>query len=373
MSNLVAVADNTFTTAATWGLVDHALVSTSTGSTALTTGNLDSAVFTPTANALVGVCIRLASRAAGSPTNTITITLRNFTTSTNIQSVTANVSDLPESAAGTDSQGGWHYFKFSASHTPNGADTYVIRATLSSTSTAVSLATNGTANNFQRLLVRSTTQAPVAGDDMYMAQTLDGSTNPATVTTRTVTMNSVAATDYGTAVTTTYQPAISVSKACVFAYGTTAATNYILRISGQLSVFSGGIFRIGSSGAEIPRDSTAVLEFDNAADGQFGLRALSGSTVTAHGLSRTSGKDQWMCLLTADEAAASTSIDVDTDTGWLTTDEVLFPSTTTLSPSSVNTIVGDPTVNEDSSSVVYNPPIKSGHTLFAPFEKLFSV
>jgi hypothetical protein len=327
MANLVNVADGNFTAAATWGLVDHALISTNTGATALTTGNLDSATFVPSANVMIGVALRLASRAAGAPTNTITVTLRNSTTATDVQSVTANVSDLPAATAGADSEGGWHFFKFNATHTPNGADSYVIRCTLSSTSTAVSLATNGVANNWQRLLVRQTTQAPAAGDDLYMAQTLDGTTNPATVVARSVTMNSTAATDYGTAVVNKYQTALCVSKACTLSYGTAAATNYILRISGTFSVFSGGVFNIGSSGAEIPRDSTAVLEFDNAADGQFGLRITNLGTFRAQGLSRSSGKDVWMCRLNADEAVASTTMDVDTDTGWLNGDEVLIAST----------------------------------------------
>jgi hypothetical protein len=331
MANLVCGATGNFTAAGTWFLVDHSLISTNTGSTALTTGNLDSATFVPTANAINGIVVRLASRAAGSPTNTITIILRNSTTGTDVLTITANVSDLPAATAGNNSEGGWHYFKASGTHTPNGTDNYVVRATLSSTSTAVSLATNGTANNWQRLIVRTTTQAPAAGDDLYMAQTLDGSTNPATVTARTITMDSTAATDYGTGVVNIYQSAVNVSKACTFAYATTAATNFILRISGLLAVYSGGTFRIGSSGAEIPRDSTAVLEFDNAADGQFGIRILNLGTFTAHGLSRTSGKDQWMALLTADEAAASTTIDVDTDTGWLNGDEVLITSTSRTS------------------------------------------
>lgn len=359
MANLVNVADGNFTAAATWGLVDHALVSTSVAATALTTGNLDSATFIPTANALIGVCVRLASRAAGAPTNTITIILRNSTTATDIATVIANVSDLPAATAGTDSEGGWHFFKFSASHTPNGTDSYVIRATLSSTSTAVSLATNGTANNWQRLLVRSTTQAPAAGDDLYCAQTLDGSTNPATVTARSVTMNETAATDYGTAQTNTYQPAISVSKACTLAYGTTAATNYVLRVSGQLSVFSGGIFRIGNTGAEIPRDSTAVLEFDNAADGQFGLRVLNGSTFTAYGLSRTAGKEVWKTLLSADEAAASTTIDVVDDTGWLNGDEVNIASTTRTSGQSENATLN---ANAGATSFTISAGLTNAHS-----------
>lgn len=331
MATLTNIANGNFTAAATWAPADHVLLSTNVGATALTASPLDSATFVPTAVALIGIVVRVASRAAGAPTNTITITLRNSTTATDVASVTANVSDLPAATSGTDSEGGWHFFKFSATHTPNGTDNYVVRAVLSATTTAVSLATNGTANNWQRIIVRDATQAPAAGDDMYCAQTLDGSTNPATVTARSVTMNSTANTDYGSAVVSKYQPAISVSKACTFAYGTTAATNYILRISGLFAVYSGGVATIGSSGAEIPRDSTAILEFDNAGDGQFGVRVLNLGTFRAHGLSRTAAKDVWFALLAADEAAASTTIDVDTDTGWLNGDEVVITSTTRTS------------------------------------------
>lgn len=359
MANLVCGATGNFTAAATWLLVEHALLSTNTATTALTTGNLDSATFVPAANALIGIVVRVANRAAGSPTNTITIILRNSTAGTDAASVTANVSDLPATSVGTDSEGGWHFFKFSATHTPNGTDSYLVRATLSSTSTAVSLATNGTANNWQRLVVRDTTQAPAAGDDLFMAQTLDGSTNPATVTSRTVTMESTAATDYGSAVVSTYQPAVSVSKACTFTYQTSAATNYVLRISGLLAVYSGGIFRIGNTGAEIPRDSTAVLEFDNASDGQFGLRCLNGSTFTAYGLSRTSGKEIWMTRLSADEAIASTTMDVTDDTGWLNGDEVIIASTTrTSGQTEIRTL----NANAGASSFTISAGLTNAHT-----------
>jgi hypothetical protein len=324
MADLVAIATGNFTAAATWGLVDTTskLVSTNTGTTALTTGNLDSATFTPGAITVAGVAIRLGSRASGAPANTITITLRNSTGSVDIASVTANVSDLPVSSAGNNNEGGWHYFKFNGTFLLVAATNYVIRATLSSTSTAVALCTNGTANNWQRLLVTTTTQAPAAGDDMYMAQTLDGAATPATVTARTVTMNQTAATDYGSGVVNLYQPGLSVSKACTLSYGIAAATNYLLRLSCTLSVFSGGTFNIGSSGSEIPRDSTAVLEFDNAADGQFGIRVLNLGTFNAYGLSRTAAKNQWKCLLTSTAAAAATTLNVDTDTGWLNGDEI---------------------------------------------------
>jgi len=362
MAHCVAVADGNLTTAATWGVVDVGAtsvnVSNSTGSTALTTGNLDSATFTPAANALIGVVVKLAARAAGSPSNTMTVTLRNSTTATNIASVTVNVSDLPAATAGANSEGGWHYLRFSASHTPNGTDLYVIRATLSSTSTAVSLGTNGTANNWQRMLVRSTTAAPGAGDDMHIPQDFDGSANPATLTARTVTMNSVAATDYGSADTVNTVAALDISKGGTLTWGTTAATAYILRLSGHLKVYSGGTYNMGTTGTPMPRDSTAILEFDCAADWAFYLSVMNGGTLVAQGLSRTSGKNVTRALTTAAIAATNTTINIDTDTGWLSGDEVYIAASNRTATSSEGKILN---ADAGASSFVVTVAMSNAH------------
>jgi hypothetical protein len=324
MAHCVAVADGNLTTAATWGVVETVSlnVSNNTGVTALTTGNLDSAAFIPGANALIGVCVRLAVRASGAPTNTMTIRLRNSTTATDIESVTVNVSDLPASSSGTVSAGGWHFMRFNASHTPNGTDSYVIRATLSATTTAVSLATNGTANNWQRILVRDTTAAPAAGDDMHVPQQFNGSSNPATLTARTVTMDSTAATDYGSADTNNYVAALDISKGSTLTWATTAATNFLLRLSGHLKIYSGGTMNMGTVATPCPRGSTHILEFDCAADWAFYLSVMNGGTFNGQGLSRTSGKDVTKALTAAAIAATDTTVNIDADTGWLSGDEV---------------------------------------------------
>jgi hypothetical protein len=330
MADLVSVADGNLTAAATWGTIEATsrLISTSTGATALTTGNLDSAAFVPAATALQGVCVRVANRASGSPTNTLTVHLRNSTTATNVKSVTVNVSDLPVSSTGTDSEGGWLYLKFASTQTPNGTDSYVIRATLSATTTAVSLATNGTANNWQRMLVTTTTAAPAAGDDLHIVGVFDGASSPATTATRTVTMDSTSATDYGSASTNQYTAALDISTRGTLTYGTTASTNYVLRLSGHLSVYRNGTLAIGTAATPIPRSATAVLEFDCAADNDFGLLVKSGGIVTAEGQSRTSGKNVVWTLLTADQSAGATSATVQDDTGWLSGDEIGIASTT---------------------------------------------
>ena len=332
MANLVCTANGNFTTAATWAACDaNSVLDSEAGSTALTTGNLDSATFVPAAVAIDAVLVKLASRAAGSPSNTITITLRNSTAGTNAFSVTVNVSDLKPCGA-TQREGGWYLFKAGATHTPNGADSYLIRATLSATTTAVSLWTNGTANNWSRMCRTITTQAPAAADRMIIVKEM---TAAATSTARSVTMNNTASTTFGSATglsTSNWQcAAINIGNGGTLIWGTTAATNYFLSLTGSIVAHSGGTWTIGDTGAEIPRDSTAIIEFVMTTSGDSRPGSLGDATTRFKGLSRTSGKDIVWCSLSADEAAASTTIDVDTDTGWKNGDIVAIASTTRTS------------------------------------------
>lgn len=326
MANKVAVATGNWLTAGTWFEVDHNLISTNTGVTALTTGNLDSATFVPGNVAIQGVLIRLGVRASGSPTNTLTIHFRNSTTATNARTVVVNVSDL-QVCDNTLRNGGWYFLKFSSALTPNGTDSYVIRATLSATSTAVSLCTNGTANNWQRVLVKTSTSVIGAGDDGFICGTYDGATSPATPASTTVTMDETASTDYGSASAGGEVFGLCVNNRATLSYGTSAATDYVLRLSGWMRVFAGGTFNMGTTGTPIPRGSTAVLEFDCASDAQFGLWIDGLATCNIRGLSRTSGKNVSWCLLSGDEAAAQTVLSVDTDTGWLSGDAVVIAGT----------------------------------------------
>ena len=360
MADLVAIANGNLTAAATWGVVDNTskLISTSVSQSTLTVAAQDSTTFIPGAITVAGIVVKLTARAAGAPTNTITVTLRNTTAGTDAASVTANVSDLPFTTTGVDNEGGFHYFKFSAPVLLVAGNSYAVRMLLSATTTVVSMGTNGTAANWVRMLVTTTTQTPIAGDDMHLAQTLDGATNPATVVARTVSMDSTAATDYGSAVVSNYVGALTISKACTFTYLTTAATNFILRLSGTLIVFAGGSFKMGDTGAEIPRNSTAVLEFDNGADGQFGIRLLASSSFTAFGLSRTVGKNQWMALQTADAIATATTVNIDTDTGWLAGDEVIMPSTSRIRTETDLRVLN---ANAGASSFVTTVGLTNGH------------
>lgn len=291
------------------------LLSTSTGTTALTTGNLDSATFTLTAAAMQYLMIRLGSRAAGSPSNTMTITLVNSTSAGNRVPAAwvINVSDLPPCTTTSD-DGGYILLKANATWTPNGTDVYLIRATLSATTTAVSLCTNGTANNWQRAVCKAATATPAAADDMHIAAIFSNSTNPATRTTVAMTQDQTAATDYGSANTNYRIPALAISAGSLTS-GVAAATNYILQLSGSCAVFAQGTLNLGTVATPQTRGGKTTLQFDCAADGDFGLYNRNGTCI-GQGVEPTSGKLVTWTLLTADVAAAGTAMTVSDDTGW---------------------------------------------------------
>lgn len=343
MADLVAISDGNLT-ASIWGLVDTTskLISTNASShTGLTTSGQDSTAFTPGAITVKGVAVRLGQRGAGSPTNTMTITLRNSTAGTDVASVTVNVSDLPECGM-TEVDGGWVYVQFASTHLLLAATNYVVRALLSSTSTAVSIRTDGTNANWQRMLITTTTQAPAAGDDMHITATFDGTNNPATKTARSVTMDSTSATDYGSASTNSEQPAMTISTGGTLVFS--IAANTILQLSGWLIIYRGGTYTMGAGASPVPTGTTATLQFDCAADGDFGFMNRNG-TRTTKGEPRTSGKAVVATLLTADVAAGGGSPqtwNVAHDTGWLSGDEVgIAPTARTYSQFEARTLNAD--------------------------------
>lgn len=320
MATYIATADGNLGTAATWGLVDvTSLLDSEAGNTALTTSFVSSSVFTPGAITADGIAVKIATRAS-SPTGTISVRLFNSTLAAAVAgtTVTINVSDISRTELASN---GWFLFKFAAPVLLIVATNYTVQAT-SSSAAQVNLFRDGTANNWARMLrTTSIIAAPGAGDNFFI---LGEWTAAASKTNRSVTMNSTAATDFGAASTTL--AGVGISLGGTLTYGNTAATNYILRLSCLLTVWAGGIFTIPT----MPRDSTAVLEFDCAADGDFGI-ANSWGTITLVGQSRTSGKNIISCLLNTDEAAAQTVLGVDTDTGWLSGDVVAIGSTTRTS------------------------------------------
>lgn len=332
MAVLLSRATGNLTTAATWALVDSTSYSNSeSGSTTVPTSagaGARSAGATTGNITIDAIALKLCQRT--STTGTLTVELWNNTDTTIVSgtTVTINCADLP-SASSISLEGGWVVFKFASSVTLANAKSYMVQVTASNAGTTI-FWTNGTANNWSRALRTTTTQAPVAGDDMIVAGEHTGA---GTGNDLTVTNDQTAATDYGSNTNSTVTPALSVCKRGTLKWADGSAGNPYLRLSGHLIVYNGGTLNIGTTGTPIPRDSTAILEFDPAADGDMGLIGRNGATVNIQGLSRTSGKNIWKTLLTADASASggapsTSTLTIADDTGWLSGDMVAIASTT---------------------------------------------
>ena len=364
MSVLVSVASGNFTTNTTWGLVDTTSYLNAENATEslLTTAysGTRSSAFTPGAITVSHLGVKLCERIG--TTGTMSVSLRNATIGLDDfvagTEVTIDVADLPV-ALETSINGGWMFFKLATPILLLAANDYNIQAKTSS-ATQVDLWCDGTADNISRAIVVTTNQSPVAGDDLIIAEEKTGQ---GTANAFTVTMDDQSTTDYGAASTSLVTPALAICDGGTLTYATTAATNFNLRLSGHLIVYSGGILNMGTTGTPMPRGSTAVLEFDPAADGGFGLTVRNLGTFVAQGLSRTSGKNVVSCKLNTDEAAAQTTLGVDTDTGWLDGDQVVVASTTrTASQSELRTLSG----NAGASSFDITAGLTNAHSGTSP-------
>ncbi len=313
MANLISYASGNLTGAATWKAAEAGTGSASptvtTNVTSSTTSYVNCPQFTiVNGDVIEGILIHCRRLSA---TGTFTVGLFDDSVSTTVaqQEVTVNASDLPASLS-------WVFFKFSATHTGDGGADYRI-GIKSSTANTVSVArASATAADWCKLLRTSATATAVAADNLYVVGEW---TAAATGSDVTVTMDSTAATDYGR---------MDIGQRGILTWGTSAATAYVLQISGILNVWAGGTYNQGTVATPMPRDSTATLQFDCTTDGEFGLVVNDLGTAVLQGQSRTSGKLVDRCLLSVNESAGSTSLDVDTDTGWLDNDRIAVASTT---------------------------------------------
>lgn len=326
MAVLCSIATGNWTAAATWGLVDSTSYLNAEDSTEslLTTlySNTRSQAFTPGAITISHIAVKLCERIG--TTGTISVSLRNstlglddFVTGTE---VTINVSDLP-AALEADANGGWIVFKLASPVLLLAATNYQVQAKTSSTS-QVDLYCNNTADNLSRMLVTTTTQAPVAGDDMVVAGERTGA---GTGNSFTATMDETATTDYGAASTSLVTPALAICDRGTLTWGVTAATTYLLKISGNVIIYSGGTHNQGTSGTPVPSGSSTELRFDCGANVDFGLTVRNLGTDNLYG---TKGVTAAYTKLTVDAAAAATSFTVLDTTGFQVGDTVAFATTT---------------------------------------------
>lgn len=323
MATLHARADGNWTTAATWGVCNAtALLDSQAANTALTTAFVSSAAFMPGAITVDGIAVKIASRAT-SPTGTMSVRLAVGGVAVAGTTVTINVSDIPDDVgtAGSSYTGcsiGWFFFRFASPVTLLAATNYTVQARTSSSS-QVNLFRNATAGNWSRLLRTTTTAAPAAGDSLFIGGEW---TAAATKTDRTVTIDETATTDYGSA--STSLASLGVSKGGTLALATSASTNYRLRLSGILAFWLESAATFGTSGTPLPSTSTFELQFDCAADADFGIVAyislgFYGADRCGTGITRT--------RLAADAAATDTSLTVEDSTGWKNGDTIAISPT----------------------------------------------
>lgn len=329
MAMLISRATGNFTAAATWGVADSATGSQNTtpsASTNTTTSYVYSSTFTGT-NASVSDGIVLFLKRL-TTTGTVTVALSDDNGVTATRSVTVNASDLPADES-------WVFFKFGSTLTLDGGTDYRVGVVASSADNAL-IYRDATAGNWIRMVSTTTTGAPAAGDTMLIVGEWTG---VGASSSYTVTMDNTNTTDFGIGTTSgtptqtfpsTYS-GVQIGQNGTLVWGTSATTNYYLKLSGHLSVWSGGTYNMGTSGTPCPRDSTMTLLFDstgNSTTTAFAFAFFNGSSVSVYGQSRSVGKNIVQCKLTADAAANATSLTVDTDTGWLDNDEIVVASTT---------------------------------------------
>lgn len=252
-------------------------------------------------------------------TGTFSVALSDDAGVSATREVTVNCSDLPTERS-------WVFFKFGSTLTGDGGADYRVGI---KSSTATQVRVYGDGSRRSRAIALDATAVAGAADVLFIVGEWTGAGAGSDFT---VTMDQTAATDYG---------AIIIGQRGILNWGTTAATNYLLRTSGIMKIFSGGSYRQGTVATPIPRNSTAILEFDCASATEFGMEVYGGDVVV-QGLSRASGKNVISCKLNTDEAAAQTVLGVDTDTGWLSGDEIGIGSTTrTSSERELEALSGD--------------------------------
>lgn len=329
MATLISKATGNFTDATTWAPIDTASeLHTGTTVASLTTTVKSSATFVPAANTLDGVAIKVQTCNASVGTNdTVTVLLKNVT-SAGTREATGTFkakAAIHSSLLGvTANPGQWYFVKFASTVTPNGTDTYRLDIN-ASTSLTLSLYTNATTNNWNRMLRRSGTDvAPALNDALHiMGEIVPGS--PDTYTSYTVTMDNTATTSFAPVVSGGPPFGFSVGNYSTLACGTSASTNYYLKWKGYLSVAGGGTVTVGTAGTPMPSTSTAVLEMASVGtSADSGVWLAPGSTLEMNGTTKTTVAT----VLTADKAINDTVLTVASTSGWSASDEIAMPATT---------------------------------------------
>ena len=325
MADLIAYQDGNWTGATTWKGVVTSSGAKQTGtsvSSSTTTSYVYSPAFTVTNSAVIEGVLLHCNRSTTTGTISISLSDDNGTTAT--REVTVNAADLPVSAS-------WVFFKFATTLTGDGGTDYKIGIKGSSSGNG-NFYRSGTIADWARYL-RTNSIVTIGGvsDVTFICDELTGA---AAKTDITVIMDQGEAAglppgEYGA------YGEVNVGHGGVFSYATSASMNYQLELSGNLNIWGGGTFNMGTSTTPMPSTSTAILFFTMGTNVLYGLEARSGSTVNIYGAT----KDNTKTLLTADAASGQAVINVTSTSGWAANDVVALASTTrTASESEKRTV-----------------------------------
>lgn len=321
MATLVSSANGNWATASTWGVVDTTSLSAdNTSNVTISTSYITTAAFTPGAIEINAIAVKMYRRLK--TTGTFTVELYDNTAAAVVSgtTVTIDMADVPEDdynattvVTSVGERGGWLVMRFGTDIYTNvtlvAGHSYSVRAICSDTS-AIGLYRNATANNFDRMLITTTTATPVAADRLIIA---GYHTGQGAMTDITVDYNSNSATDYGQ---------ITVEDQGIFNF-LSDQTTIALKTSGNLVIHGGGSLICGTTVSPIPDTTTITITMDCASAIQYGIIGLNGSYVTFHGQER----NYVYTKLNGDANSGATTINTVDSTGWKNGDIVLFTST----------------------------------------------
>lgn len=291
-------------TDATWQTVDAtSYLKSEVATTTTTTSFVASTAFTPGAITVEGILLRVKGTTT-TPTGTFSVELFNSTGSLSVATVTCNTIDIVNNDSSSD--GGWVYFKFGSPVVLLAATSYSVRIK-SSVAGTVTIYRDGTAGNWSRGLVTSTTSSLSASDDIIICGNI---TSASTTAVNTITFDYTGANSYGSLEIGSYGKLICQNS---------ASTNYKLTInsSGLIRVAQGGIFEIGNSSTRIDSTSTFLLTLTNATNGVTFIDVRNYGVFRLFGASKTR-----KALLAADAAISATTLTTDISTGWKSGDNI---------------------------------------------------
>ena len=329
MAKLASITSGNFTSSSTWGVINEQSFQQGTGSLSngytVTTTPTSLGTFSPASTV---TATHIGFRLVGTANiGTLTFDIFNVTAGAQVAgtSVTINRSSLNFNSGSLS--GSWYLVKIPTPPSLVSGTNYAIRVSgTAGANTTIMSNTNAVASTAQRFIVTSTTQAPASTDDLWVvSEWVTGST----VNELTVTMdNTTSATTFGSA--NALYGGINLNTNAYLNYGTSASTNYYLRINGNIWNSAGSSLNIGTSATTIPASSTAVLEFSGASQGfqQNGNAAsVSFGTYISSVSIRGENPTNPHVLLAADVSAGATTFTTNVSTGWKSGDTIVLAGT----------------------------------------------